>query len=152
MCRPSHRSIGLALFAIVVALGTSCATDEVGHTDAEPCSEATTDCDTTAPPGGETSHVFMTSTGERITFSCAEDQMDIYMYALSLGKGAPTAVEASERILAGSPVSIDTSRFSYEERGTGIVARNSDGGVVAWVSPAQLRDGTWGVGESVNCR
>lgn len=145
-----HRSVGLAL-AVALALGSSCSTtDEVGHTDDVMCREATADCDTT-PPDVPMSHVFITSTGARVTLACAEDQTDVYFFGLALGNGAATPIEAADRVLT-TDVSLDTSAFAYEEKAAGIVARNSDGNIVAWVSPAQLRDGTWGAGESVSCR
>jgi hypothetical protein len=150
MRRTPRRFVALAL-VIALALGSSCSrTDEVGHADDELCREATADCDT-APPDVPRSHVFITSTGERITLACAEDQTDVYLYAPALGNGASSPVEAVDRVLS-SDVAMNTTTLTYQEQGTGIVARNPDGGIVAWASPAELRDGTWGVGESVNCR
>ncbi len=97
-----------------------------------------------------TAHTFKTEQGE-VTLACAEAEVEVYMFAPSLGNGATDPMAAAERTLGGAPVSIDTSGLQFEEGEFGVIARNEDGYTVAWVSPAQLRDGTWGAGEVAFC-
>lgn len=95
-------------------------------------------------------HTFETQRGE-VTLACAEADIEMYMFAVALGSGAPDPLAAANATMTGALVSIDTRDLTYEETEVGVVAHNPQGNTTAWVEPVQLRDGTWGVGAAAYC-